>query len=230
MGIGMASAKVTIDASDVDDLEDIEEDDESEETVIHKPEDMAQQHEQQDEGPPPDWIESNGIRYVTLKQGDCRKKAEFGDVVHITHIGAKPGLDEQGQQRMEQFDGSGDKPLKVTLGENRIIKGMERGMLGQCQGEQRNILIPPQLAFDDPTVRFNQKPVPDGTMILYQITINRITKTGSSSGFMNDIVDDFWGTLGKYYQVIIFFAIVAGLVYKCGPKRRPISKKKKKTG
>ena len=84
-------------------------------------------------------------------------------------IGAKPGLDEQGQQRMEQFDGSGDKPLKVTLGENRIIKGMERGMLGQCQGEQRNILIPPQLAFDDPTVRFNSKPVPDGTMILYQV-------------------------------------------------------------
>jgi hypothetical protein len=64
----------------------MEEDDESEETVIHKPEDMPQQHEQQDQGPPPDWIESNGIRYVTLKQGDCRKKAEFGDVVHITHV------------------------------------------------------------------------------------------------------------------------------------------------
>lgn len=31
-------------------------------------------------------------------------------------------------------------------------------------------------------------------------------------------------------QVIIFFGIVAGLIYKCGPKRRPISKKKKKTG
>jgi hypothetical protein len=84
--------------------QDIEEDDESEETVIHKPEDMAQQHEQQDEGPPPDWIESNGIRYVTLKQGDCRKKAEFGDVVHITHVIPSPRTSIHSLPSWSRFD------------------------------------------------------------------------------------------------------------------------------
>ena len=49
------------------------------------------------------------------------------------------------------------------------IEGMERGMVGQCLGEQRNILIPPDLAFDDRSLNFKQKPVPDGTTILYQV-------------------------------------------------------------
>lgn len=164
----------------------------------------------------PAWTEFNGVRIAITKEGDCRKTAEAGDTLFITHIGARPG--DEG--KMVQFDGNGNEPMRVVLGEHRIIKGMEKGMYGMCLGEIRSVLIPPHLGFDDPTLRMNNKPVETGTMVMYQITLARLEKQGEIN---------IWELINKWYSVVIFFSLLFGAVYwnyrKNKNKRR--SKKKK---
>ena len=40
-------------------------------------------------------------------------------------------------------------PVYFTLGEGALIDGLEKGILGTCLKEQREITIPPQMAFND---------------------------------------------------------------------------------
>lgn len=38
-----------------------------------------------------------------------------------------------------------DSPQEVTLGANKVIEGLNRGLLNMCVGEKRVIIIPPHL-------------------------------------------------------------------------------------
>jgi hypothetical protein len=69
---------------------------------------------------------------------------------------------------------------------------------------QINAYVHLQLAFDDPARRFPNKPVASGTMVVYEITLVKLMKEGQV-----DILE----LIGKWYQVVIFFAIIGGLVY-----------------
>ncbi len=46
---------------------------------------------------------------------------------------------------------------------------MEQGMMGMCVGEQVELIIPPSLAFDDPTKQFSSQPVPKGSFVTYKV-------------------------------------------------------------
>ena len=48
-----------------------------------------------------------------------------------------------------KFDSSHDrgKPFSVTLGQNRVIKGWEQGLLGMKEGSKRTLIIPPELGY-----------------------------------------------------------------------------------
>jgi hypothetical protein len=59
------------------------------------------------------------------------------------------------------------------------------------------------MAFDDPARKFPNKPVPTGTMVVYEITAVQVVKEGEV---------DFFQLVGKWYQVIIFFGIIGGLI------------------
>jgi len=173
-------------------------DDDDDEVEIEDIDDPEEGGEGQQQGP--GWTEFNGVRIAITKEGDCRKTAEQGDTLFITHIGARQGEDGQ----MVQFDGNGNEPMRVVLGEHRIIKGMEKGMFGMCTGETRSVLIPPHLGFDDPSLRMNNKPVETGTMVMYQITLARLEKVGEV---------DIWALINKWYSVVIFFSLLGGLAY-----------------
>jgi FKBP-type peptidyl-prolyl cis-trans isomerase (trigger factor) len=76
----------------------------------------------------------NGLEYYVKHEGDCASyRVQNGDTVSITHAGF---VAEDGA--IKQFDGNiEDELFKVTIGEGRLIFGMEHGMLGQCLAETR---------------------------------------------------------------------------------------------
>lgn len=48
-----------------------------------------------------------------------------------------------------EFDSSIPRgvPLTFTLGSGQVIKGWDQGLLNMCEGEQRKLVIPPELAY-----------------------------------------------------------------------------------
>lgn len=38
-----------------------------------------------------------------------------------------------------------EKPQEVTLGANKVIEGLNSGLLGMCVGERRVLIVPPHL-------------------------------------------------------------------------------------
>ncbi|KAL1747040.1 hypothetical protein HDZ31DRAFT_32822 [Schizophyllum fasciatum] len=79
---------------------------------------------------------------TTYAPPDCRVKTQKGDVVKVHYTGK---LFSNGQK----FDSSLDRgtPFAVTLGQGRVIKGWDEGLLGMCLHEKRTLTIPPNLAY-----------------------------------------------------------------------------------
>lgn len=70
------------------------------------------------------------------------KTAKEGDTVSVEYTGT---LDDG-----NVFDtNSGKDPLKVKLGEKKLIKGFEQGLFGMKEGEEKNISIEPKDAYGE---------------------------------------------------------------------------------
>ncbi|MGE5481237.1 MAG: FKBP-type peptidyl-prolyl cis-trans isomerase [Chloroflexota bacterium] len=68
-------------------------------------------------------------------------EAEKGDEVFVHYVGT---LDDG-----TQFDSSKErnKPFNFVLGDSRIIKGWNEGLVGMKVGGKRRLIIPPHLAY-----------------------------------------------------------------------------------
>lgn len=94
---------------------------------------------QTQEGPPA--LEASlQITDVTLGKG---KEAKTGDKVFVHYTGTL--LDGT------KFDSSYDrgKPFEFVLGQNQVIQGWEKGVLGMKVGGKRKLVIPPLLAYGE---------------------------------------------------------------------------------
>lgn len=68
------------------------------------------------------------------------KKASKGDKVKIHYVGK---FDDG-----KVFDSSRQRgPLEFTIGQGRIIKGLENAVIGMSPGETRTVSIPPEEAY-----------------------------------------------------------------------------------
>jgi len=78
---------------------------------------------------------------VLFKPTDCSETAASGDTVNLHYIAkfANGQSFDNSRQR--------DTPMEVQLGANKIIPGVEQGVIGMCVGEKRKIVIPPELAY-----------------------------------------------------------------------------------
>jgi peptidylprolyl isomerase len=82
---------------------------------------------------------ASGLKIVEVKPAD--DAAKVGDQVWVHYVGKlKDGT---------EFDNSYKRgePIPLTLGEGRVIKGWEEGLLGMKVGEKRQLIIPPDLAY-----------------------------------------------------------------------------------
>lgn len=68
--------------------------------------------------------------------------AESGDVVSVNYVGVD-------YKKGKQFDASWDRgePISFPLGQNVVIKGWEKGLVGMKVGGRRELIIPPDLAY-----------------------------------------------------------------------------------
>lgn len=87
-------------------------------------------------GPPPKQLET-----VDVKTGSG-KTAKAGDEVSVYYVGV---LYENG----EQFDGNwgSGEPFTFPLGAGAVIKGWDQGVEGMKVGGERELIIPPDLAY-----------------------------------------------------------------------------------
>ncbi|KAH7828460.1 putative FK506-binding protein 2 [Monocercomonoides exilis] len=90
-------------------------------------------------------------------------------------------------KKRKEFDNTYKRkvPIKVHLGEGRVIKGLEQGLYDMCVGEKRRITIPSELGYgvkgvrglippnvtleyDVELISFKNKPLPEGPMTAEQ--------------------------------------------------------------
>lgn len=88
----------------------------------------------------PNSFEIQGMKVEVLKQG-TGEAVKTGEKATVHYVGWLPDG--------KKFDSSVDRnaPFTFTLGENRVIKGWELGVLGMKVGEKRKLTIPPDLAY-----------------------------------------------------------------------------------
>ncbi|KAJ2158668.1 Peptidyl-prolyl cis-trans isomerase fpr2 [Coemansia sp. RSA 552] len=79
---------------------------------------------------------------VLYRPESCPQRAQAGNTVSVHYTGT---LFSDGTE----FDSSVKRgtPLSFTLGEGRVIKGWDQGILNMCVGEKRKLKIPADLAY-----------------------------------------------------------------------------------
>lgn len=83
------------------------------------------------------------LQIVDLEEG-TGVSAKAGDQITVHYVGVHFSSGEQ-------FDASWDRgqPFPLPLGLGRVIKGWDQGLVGMKVGGRRQLVIPPDLAYED---------------------------------------------------------------------------------
>ncbi|KAK1226084.1 Peptidyl-prolyl cis-trans isomerase fpr2 [Marasmius sp. AFHP31] len=99
---------------------------------------------------------------TTSKPDDCTVQAQKGDQIQVHYVRfsssilsqacTEPAIRKQTGTLFadgKKFDSSLDRgqPLPLTLGIGQVIKGWDQGLLGMCEGEERKLTIPADMAY-----------------------------------------------------------------------------------
>jgi len=101
------------------------------------------------------------IDEVTIGTGDA---VEVGDTVTVHYIGTL--------QNGQEFDNSNKRgtPFTFTLGEGKVIKGWEEGVLGMKEGGKRILVIPSDKGYGDA----GYGPIPGKATLVFAIDLLEI--------------------------------------------------------
>ncbi len=91
-------------------------------------------------------------------------EAKTGDTVTVHYIGTL--------QNGQEFDNSNKRgtPFTFTLGEGKVIKGWEQGVVGMKAGGKRILVIPAHLAYGDA----GYGPIPGGANLVFAVDLLEI--------------------------------------------------------
>jgi peptidylprolyl isomerase len=107
----------------------------------------------------------SGVKYAVLKEGSG-PEAEHNEVfVHYT------GWLESNK---EKFDSSVERgePLPFTLGHGGVIPGWQEGIKGMKVGEQRQLVIPPDMAYGAEGTPGG--PIPPNATLIFDVELMRM--------------------------------------------------------
>lgn len=108
-------------------------------------------------------FEIQGMKVEVLAQGSGIE-SKVGDSVTVNYVGTL----EDGKK----FDSSIDRnaPFTFPLGQNRVIKGFDLGVLGMKVGEKRKITIPSALGYGSDGFLM----IPEDATLIYEIDLLKI--------------------------------------------------------
>lgn len=102
----------------------------------------------------------SGLKYVDLKAG-TGAEATNGKKLSVHYTGWL--------QNGTKFDSSRDRgePFPLTLGQGSVIPGWEEGLTGMKVGGQRQLIIPPDLAYG----AAGQGPIPPSATLIFEVEL-----------------------------------------------------------
>ena len=86
--------------------------------------------------------QENGLKIETLSRPtNCSRKVESGDLISVHYSGelTNGNVFDSSYQR--------NKPFTFKIGIGQVIKGWDQGIIGMCIGENRELVIPPELGY-----------------------------------------------------------------------------------
>ncbi len=98
------------------------------------------------------------INDITVGEG---AEVKAGDTVTVHYIGTL--------QNGQEFDNSNKRgePFTFTVGEGRVIKGWEEGLIGMKVGGQRILVIPPDMGYGAAGIG----PIPGNAVLVFSIEL-----------------------------------------------------------
>ena len=102
----------------------------------------------------------SGLRYEVLKEG-TGAVVQPGQTALVHYTGWLPDG--------TQFDTSRDRgePLAFPVGAGRVIRGWDEGVAGMAIGEQRKLVIPPDLGYGP----MGQGPIPPNATLVFDVEL-----------------------------------------------------------
>ncbi len=110
----------------------------------------------------PNVYEIQGMKVEILKEG-TGESSKNGDTVSVHYVGTL----ENGKK----FDSSVDRgvPFSFVLGQGRVIKGWDLGVLGMKIGEKRRLTIPSDLAYGETGTPGG--PIPPNATLVFEVEL-----------------------------------------------------------
>lgn len=105
-----------------------------------------------------------GLRYVDLIVGEGDEEVRRGKTVSVYYTGWL----EDGTEFDSNRDGAA---LVVKVGDGRVIKGWEMGLIGMKEGGKRRLIVPPKLGYGKRGV---QGRIPGNATLIFEIDVAAI--------------------------------------------------------
>ena len=111
-----------------------------------------------------------GVTYIIESQGDIDSRPVMpGDTIDLHYLARVEGRDEVIDATIHRGE-----PMRITLGNNEVIEGLELGITGMRPGESRQLTIPPYLAYGKHSVAGGL--IPENAVLSFRVTLVQIVE------------------------------------------------------
>lgn len=110
---------------------------------------------------------------VTHKPPECGDASEADDLIEYRYNCSL--MDGTLLYSSDQFEG----PSITTLGANKVIPGLEKGLSGMCEGERREVVVPPHWGHGEN----GAEGVPGSAVLFFELELVKLQK-GVPEGYM----------------------------------------------